>query len=104
MSTTGPHGYNRYTYGCRCEVCRKAKADYMRARRATARLIAQEHTRSATGRRGANGNTRTPGAYRYVAPVKTHGTRAAYEEHGCRCFECTDARVQSDMRYRRSAS
>ena len=90
------HGYNAYANGCRCEVCRAAKADYMRERRAAARKAAQKHTRSSTGRRGAKGNARMPGATRYVAPIASHGTRFGYEEHGCRCFDCTDTRALAD--------
>lgn len=84
------HGYIAYTNGCRCEVCRKAKADYMRARRAAARALAAKHTRSSTGARGARHNAFAPGAFRYLARNVLHGTRAAYDEHGCRCRECVD--------------
>ena len=62
------HGYAGYaTRGCRCEICKRGKADYMRERRAEARAKAQ------------------PGVA--VAGV-AHGTRVAYEEHGCRCQPC----------------
>jgi hypothetical protein len=83
---TGPHGYNRYTDGCRCEVCREAKAGYMRRRRAAGRLAAQLHAVC----------ERRPG--RYVAPIKRHGTRYGYEEMGCRCDLCSAARAESDRR------
>ncbi len=82
MTVQVEHGYNRYTRGCRCPVCRKAKADYMRARRAAARRWAQ----SVTGGR-------------YVADTDSHGTRYAYEELGCRCGSCTAARAAADARY-----
>lgn len=95
-----PHGYGGYSRGCRCEACRAAKADYMRARRSEARARAQANTRSSTGNRGAKENARTPGAYRYVAPIERHGTRYGYEEAGCRCHECTDVRTESDRKYR----
>jgi hypothetical protein len=92
------HGYTAYTRGCRCEVCREAKADYMRARRAAGRALAQKHTSTRRGQ-----PARLVGTYRYVAPVERHGTRAAYEEHGCRCFDCTEARTAADRRYRRAS-
>ena len=90
------HDYSAYTHGCRCDVCRKAKADYMRERRAAARKVAQQHTRSATGNRPTNGTAWAPGATRYIAPIAKHGSRFGYEEHGCRCAECTEARLADD--------
>lgn len=90
------HGYGLYTHGCRCDVCRKAKADYMRERRATARKMAQKHTISSTGKRPARDTAWTPGAHRYVAPIANHGSRFGYEEHGCRCLDCTEARALDD--------
>ena len=74
------HGYGAYTRGCRCEVCRQAKADYMRARRAAGRSIAVPDT-------GVCG--------------VLHGTRYAYEERGCRCRLCKQARAYSDYLYRK---
>ena len=93
------HGYVAYTKGCRCDICRGAKADYMRERRALARTVAQRHTVSSTGKRSSRQNARTPGATRHVAPIARHGTRYGYEEAGCRCFDCTDARTAADRRY-----
>lgn len=98
------HGYIAYTHGCRCEVCRKAKADYMRERRAAARALAQKYTQTADGTPGNPWNAFANGSVRFLAPIKTHGTRAGYEEHGCRCRECTSARTRSDQRYARSRS
>lgn len=95
------HGYGAYTNGCRCEVCRAAKADYMRQRRAAAVAAAAKHTQSSTRKRPARSTAFAPGATRYVAAGVTHGTRYAYEEHGCRCRGCTDAHTQS---YRRQAA
>lgn len=69
------HGYGPYSKGCRCTVCRKAKADYMRARRAEARALAQRAAAS--------------GRQRYVDGI-THG-RVGYAEHGCRCRICVSA-------------
>jgi hypothetical protein len=71
------HGYGAYARGCRCEVCRAAKAAYMRSRRKQARRAARRQL-SETG-------------VSVIAGV-THG-RAAYEERGCRCVECLDARA-----------
>lgn len=87
--STTTHDYTNYTYGCRCPICRQAKADYMRARRAEA---------SATARRNS-----TP-ISRHIADTPTHGTRYAYEERGCRCQPCTAARTDSDRRYRQDRS
>jgi len=75
------HGYGNYTLGCRCAVCREAKAAYMRERRAEARRLARQHT---SGRAGE------PGSFRHVADVTRHGTNYAYYERGCRCRPCTD--------------
>lgn len=75
------HGYGPYTSGCRCAVCRKAKAEYMRVRR----LIARANAHNADGV--------------YVAPISRHGTRFGYEEHGCRCDPCHEARLAEDARY-----
>lgn len=94
------HGYNAYTHGCRCDICRKAKADYMRERRAKARAQAQMHTRSSTGKHPGRHTAQAPGAYRHVASIPNHGTRYGYEEAGCRCVECTAARTASDRKYR----
>lgn len=68
------HGYSGYTAGCSCETCRKAKAKYMSKRRGAAR---------------AGGGTG------FVADGITHGTRSGYEENGCRCIPCTDAKNAS---------
>ena len=75
------HGYGGYTNGCRCDVCRQAKADYMRDRRATAYLEPQQ-----------------------PVPDITHG-RFGYEERGCRCDVCVGARREGwrrDNRQRRT--
>lgn len=84
------HGYLNYTYGCRCTICRKAKADYVRARRAAGRHTAQVYA-AVTGQR-------------HIADTATHGTRYAYEELGCRCQPCTTARTTSDRKYRQTSS
>lgn len=77
--TATEHGYNGYTRGCHCGICRAAKATYMRGVRSVARAIAQMHTTD---------------LIRHVARGVTHGTRHAYDERGCRCIPCSDrARV-----------
>lgn len=88
------HGYGPYTRGCRCDVCRKAKADYMRKRRAAGRALAQQHSERAPG--CDQGHPWKPGTVRYVAPIARHGSRFAYDELGCRCLDCTHARTSSD--------
>jgi hypothetical protein len=64
------HGYGGYTNGCSCQVCRGAKAAYMRARR-------------------------TPGA---ITSSFTHGTIWGYQEHLCRCDACRGAKRAVDRR------
>lgn len=82
-SGTGPgrtmtteHGYNAYASGCRCEVCRDAKAAYMREARArrwrTLRLV------------------RTHGTGRNFVDGITHGY-SGYQNYACRCAICTAA-------------
>jgi len=66
------HNYNGYAAGCRCDVCKAAKAAYMRDRR-------------------------TPDRERNSS--FTHGTRAGYEEHRCTCTKCRTAHLASDRRY-----
>lgn len=39
------------------------------------------------------------GGWRHIATGVTHGTRYAYEEHGCRCWQCLAARAASDRKY-----
>jgi len=76
------HGYVRYARGCRCEVCRQAKADYMRDVRATQRQSRVE-VEAAGGR--------------YVANVTVHGY-SAYQNVGCRCATCRAAKAEADAR------
>lgn len=69
------HGYSGYSNGCRCQVCRDAKAAYMAGRRAAAFTADNAPEQD---------------------PAVTHGTRSAYEERGCRCGACIAAeRVSS---------
>lgn len=64
------HGYGAYSHGCRCQICKDARAAYSRRQRAAAAANAR------------------PG--RPVEGVK-HGTRRAYKDHGCRCGQCVEA-------------
>ena len=99
---SAPHGtYARYANranGCRCEECRDAKADYMRDRRARARRTAVEAGTESL--RPGSSSTWADGAIRYIAPDIKHGTRFGYEEAGCRCFDCTEARTVDDRNRR----
>lgn len=79
--------YNAYTHGVRTPEARKAKADYMRRRRAEARRRAREFGQRTGGR--------------YIAPIDNHGTRYGFEEAGCRCAACVAARNASERKYRR---
>lgn len=63
------HGYGAYTNGCRCEVCRRAKAAYMRLKRAA----------EPTG---------------HVEGI-THGY-AGYQDYKCRCDICRTAKYRAD--------
>lgn len=72
------HNYTGYAAGCRCDVCRAAKNEYMRTRRQAARLRAQ----LAAGRP----------ALRFVEGIQ-HG-RYGYEERGCRCPVCMEAMAE----------
>lgn len=87
MTQTGvyvaAHNYNGYTNGCRCEICRAAKATYMREKRQGA---ARE---------------RDDAAGEYVAPGITHGTYAGYADSACRCGSCKQAKADADRGRRR---
>ena len=84
MSPDGSHGYNLYTHGCRCAVCKRAKAEYIRQRRSAARTLANRFT-------DASGS--------HYVPDVSHG-RFGYEERGCRCIECRSA-MAAEQRTRR---
>src|SRR5258708_18328277 len=72
------HGYGGYSHGCSCEICLKAKRDYIAARRSIARQAADVAGAEAwTGR---------------------HGTRFAYEERGCRCEACAATQLERHRR------
>jgi hypothetical protein len=59
----------RYSSKCRCDLCRKAHAEYARAARA--------RERGSDTRRNAH--------------VVRHGTYNEYNNYGCRCDECKAA-------------
>jgi hypothetical protein len=66
-TTTMPHGYGRYTIGCRCDTCTAAKRQYVADLRAR----------------------------RLGEPVPAHvqhGKRTTYEHWGCRCAACVQAK------------
>ena len=81
-SRVSTHSYGGYTQGCRCDICRDAKAAYMRKRRRAASL------------NPASGP---------VEGIK-HGTLFGYQERGCRCDDCVEAkRNDGRCRYRRAS-
>lgn len=80
------HGYVCYTTGCRCLICKAAKAAYMRERRAVAtglRLAAE-----------AAGEV-------YVAVGIAHGI-SGYSDAKCRCRLCRRAWKAAAVRRRRA--
>jgi hypothetical protein len=81
------HGYNPYAHGCRCEVCRAAKAAYVRAKRAAARERARGPLIVKDG----------PNELRNYVPGIKHGT-AGYKDHLCRCEVCTASQAAEDAR------
>jgi hypothetical protein len=74
------HDYVGYTKGCRCVVCKAAKRAYMRALRAHDRSLREW----------------TPAGLVTPLPIK-HGI-SGYQNHGCRCQECRDAKAAADRR------
>lgn len=92
------HNYSGYTNGCRCDVCKAAKRDYMHKRRVAAAALARQHTVSSTGGRPTYGTAFAPGATRHLADIERHGTRYGYEEAGCRCYPCTNAHNSAPRR------
>ena len=88
-----PHGeFRTYRSGCRCAECRRANADYYRARGYRMTHRARNYAR------------RTFVAGRWIAPLPDdrHGTRDAYDRHGCRCISCTRANRECAARGRAS--
>jgi hypothetical protein len=81
-TTNQPHGYNRYTSGCRCEVCTKAKRDYTAERREQA-----AQRRAAVEALGV----------RYVAEGIKRGY-SGYANYQCRCEVCRAAKADADSR------
>lgn len=83
----GDHGYGRYSNGCRCVVCRSAKAAYMREKRAAAakrRVLAES------------------AGDRYVAVGIRHGL-SGYRDSSCRCDVCRVAEAAAALRETRRA-
>jgi len=70
------HGLSRYKGGCRCDVCKQAKAD----------------SRKSKGLRRPNGT------------IPEHGTTTRYTKHGCRCGECRSAMAAHARNYRAGKS
>jgi hypothetical protein len=84
------HGYGPYTRGCRCDVCRAAKAEYMRARRVTGQA-----------KRAA---AESDGWGRHFVPDITHGI-GGYDNFSCRCSICCSAKRAAGRRqYRRQVA
>ena len=69
------HGYVAYTHGCRCDICREAKATYQRERRRALK---------------AGGS---------VPRTAQHGLRTTYVEYGCRCSHCRRASAAANRRW-----
>lgn len=78
------HGYNRYANGCRCQVCRMAKRQYMRDKRG----------------RAAERRRRSDNPSKYVALGITHGTYAGYTDAQCRCNLCAAVKADHDRKDR----
>jgi hypothetical protein len=89
MTSERNHNYAFYADGCRCCICRQAKADYMRERRAAARAKAKTH-QAETGR---------PRRLQEIS----HG-QAGYQEYGCRCTTCRGAMSAAARRRRIQAA
>lgn len=84
------HGYAAYSNGCRCEVCRAAKAERTREYRAQARKALRLVNAKGTGRN--------------FVPGITHGYNG-YQNHACRCMVCTHERSRYDrLRKQRAAA
>lgn len=83
---SAPHGYGRYSNGCKagsdgrsCDDCRTAKREYMAQRR-----------RDAKERRRAF-EAANPGKTYVVYGIR-HGGTAARKEHFCGCLTCNGGR------------
>ena len=66
------HGGSRYAMGCRCSICRRAKAEYMQALRL--RLVEHE------------------------PPPEAHGKETTYNNWSCRCEACCAAKAECNRR------
>jgi len=82
LSTELVHGSSGYNnHGCRCAVCRSAKAEYMRWWRVNKMNDGQ---RKVDARRDMARRHATRTGFK-------HGTLDGYTNHSCRCWDCTEA-------------
>lgn len=98
------HGYIPYTHGCRCALCRAAKADYQRAKRQAGYALANAVAAPGDGPPiNRVGRPIRSGSIRYVAPGVRHGSATSYVESSCRCLDCTRAATAKRRAERESA-
>lgn len=82
LNPPGVHNYASYIAGCRCTICRAAKAEYARNYRAAAAARRREAAEA--------GGV-------HVAPGISHGI-SGYRDSSCRCDVCFRAAKASRMR------
>ena len=99
-----PHDHRHGTvnaycnYGCRCDACRKAQADYMREK--YRRMCRTDGCPNLvwTHRKGYSGLCIECASKDKVKPI-VHGTETGYTK-GCRCLACRKASAE-ERRFRR---